>query len=211
MVRRPPRSAEPSEEDVFYYVAFVQHFVLGRMNVSDSIYQQKEAAVERVAAHLRAARPLKRTPLYRGWLVEPEKVSGGRILVEHDIPISFSHDRGVACFFADPRSMISDFLAARRPRARGYVMTLTDWSPSQVLWAYEWDGHIPTGYPGFTMELVAGSIQGIDAGAKRAIESNLRSQKELILKPLSASAKTKLEPLDDADCPPTGELNRRYG
>lgn len=204
------RTAKLSEEDVYLYVAFVQHFVLGRMNVSDSIYQQKGAVVERVAAALRQTQPLKRTPLYRGWLVEPEKVFGGHILVEHDIPISFSRDRGVACFFADPKSMISDFLAARRPRARGYVMTLTGWSPSEVLWSYEWAGSIP--WPeGFKSALTSFGVRGIDSAAIRNIESNLRSQKELILKPLAAGAKTKLEPLGAADCPPTSELDRRYG
>jgi len=200
-----------SGEDIFLYVAFVQHFILGRMNVSDSIYQQKGAAVERVAAFLRQNHSLKQAPLYRGWIIEPEKVVQGRILVEHPIPLSFTHDRGVACFFADPRTMISDFIAARRPRARGYMMTLTGWNSSQVLWSYEWDGVIPT-----YSSLTSFGVKGIGVNELHAIDSNLKTQKELILKPLGAGAgagagKTTLEPIEDALCPSTDELNRRYG
>jgi hypothetical protein len=202
---------EPSGEDVHFYLAFVQLFVLGRMNVSDSIYQQKGASIERVATYLRQRHPPRRKPLYRGWIVEPEKVVGGKIRVDHQIPISFTHDRDVACFFADPKTMISDFLMTMRPRARGYVMTLADWNASQVLWTYEWAEKVPA-RGGFTYPSITSlQIPGVDSAGRRAIESNLETQQEVILKPLPGNAKTTLTPLEQSDCPSTSDLDRRYG
>jgi hypothetical protein len=205
----------PGDQDIAYYVAFVQHFVLGKMNVADSIYQQKGQAIDGVAAYLRRAAPPKKGPLYRGWMIEPEKVVAGKIAVDHPIPISFSRDRGVACFFADPRTTISAFISQLRPRARGYVMRLTGWNASQVLWTYEWNDQVPApGWGGMPL----GSITALALPGKlslsehdtRVVDRNVREQKEVILKPLPKSAKTQLEPLAKADCPPTGVLNARY-
>jgi hypothetical protein len=204
-------SWEPSEDDVYYYVAFVQYFILGRMNVADSLYQQKNVHIERVAGYLQQRHPPKQKPLYRGWIVEPEKVVGNKIRVDHQIPMSFTHDRGVACFFADPKTMISDFLMTMRPRARGYVMKLTGWNASQVLWTYEWQGKIPSGFRAITTSLTTMSVQGIKYSDHQTIESNLKTQKEVILKPLPENAKTTLTPLAQADCPSTSDLDRRYG
>jgi hypothetical protein len=211
-MKKPKNKIRFSEDEVFTYAAFVQYFVLGRMNVSDRLYQQKGAVIERVAAFLRDRSPPKRTPLYRGWMAEPEKIVQGQILTEHQIPLSFTRDRDVACFFADPKSMISDFIAQMRPRARGYVMTLTGWSPSDVLWSYEWDGKIPSNFDAYMgMDLTAFGIGGISSQDNRAVGSNLKTQKELIMKPLSSAAKTTLVPLADAGCPPTRDLNARFG
>ena len=74
LTKRPP---VPPDQDIAYYVAFAQHFILGKMRVSDAIYQQKGKAVDRVATYLRRVAPPKQTPLYRGWLIEPEKVEAG--------------------------------------------------------------------------------------------------------------------------------------
>lgn len=216
MAKRPKPPAVPSDQDLAYYIAFVQHFILGKMNVADSIYQQKGRGVDRVASYLARAAPPKKTPLYRGWLIEPEKVVGGKIAVEHKIPIPFTRDRGVACFFADPRATISAFLSQMRPRARGYVMRLTGWTASQVIWTYEWNAHVPA--PGWGRGMATlSSITSVtipQAGLTphdiRVIDSNIRSQKELILKPLPRTAKTTLTALSETDCPPTAALNARY-
>lgn len=186
------------------------------MQVSDAIYQQQGKAVERVASYLRRLAPPKRTPLYRGWLIEPEKIVRGKIVARDRLPISFTRDRNVACFFADPRATISAFLAQMRPRSRGYVMKLTGWGATQVLWTYEWNDKIPA--PGWGGSMTLSSLTSLSVpgrlelgpGDARIVDSNIRSQKEVILKPLPTSATTTLEPLADADCPPTAALNARY-
>jgi hypothetical protein len=216
MPRRVKPPEVPSDQDLAYFIVFVQHFVLGKMNVADAIYQQKGRSVDRVASYLSRVAPPKRTPLYRGWMIEPEKVVAGKIAVEHKIPISFSRDRNIACFFADPRTTISAFISQMRPRARGYVMKLTGWTASQVIWTYEWNDKIPAPGWGSGMATLSSitsiTIPQADLSLHdvRVIDSNIRSQKELILKPLPRTAKTTLTPLSKADCPPTAALNARY-
>jgi len=197
--------AQPS--DYSYWIAFAVHAVVGMMSEADSVMESYGPEVRRVARVLRKRKPVRARRLYRGVLLEPEELSDGVLHQNEELRfVSFSEDRNVACWFADPASIMSGYVAQIRPRARGYVMA---YSPraNDVLFHHSWRRiRIPT----------VGEVD-IACQARRypriapivdQLEWALETQKEVIVKPLRRGEPVVAHEL--SGCPPTDELDAAY-
>lgn len=206
------------ERDLILYVSFVAHSIIGHLAQADAIFHQHEQEIEKVAKHFRSKIPPKQRTLYRGLMLEPEHLEGAttpearakRHLQYPDAGkfVSFSTDKDVACFFADPKTQMSMVISARRPRAQGYLLTLTKPDTSRVLWTYEW-AKMPVGDK--RLDFVSVILRSNLASRAPVIHRNLGEQCEVITRLLRPTDQMKLVPLGEAACPPTRDLDRRFG
>jgi hypothetical protein len=151
-------------------------------------------------------------------MLEPEHLGGattpeGRAKHHLKYPhagkfISFSTDKDVACFFADPKTQMSMVISAHRPRAEGYLLTLKNPDMSRVLWTYEW-AKMPIGEA--RIDFVSVILRSSLADRAPVIHRNLGEQCEVIMKLLRPTDEMKLVPLEETECPPARELDRRFG
>lgn len=130
-----------SRNDVNLYINFVLNAVLGRLAEADAMMSQFGQAIRRIAHVLVKQHPFERRPLHRGLLLEgamapdghhPSFDASGRMFT------SWSEDPDAAEWFADPRSVINEYIAMCHPRATGHLMTLEDRGDLAVLWHHSW-------------------------------------------------------------------------
>ena len=207
-----------NENDLILYVSFVAHAIIGHLKQADQIFHQHEREIERVAKHFREQVPPKHRTLYRGLMLEPEHLGDAttpEARAKHHLKyphagkfISFSTDKDVACFFADPKTQMSMVISAHRPRAEGYLLTLKNLDPSRVLWTYEW-AKLPIGEA--RIDLVSIILRSSLASRAAVIHRNLGEQCEIITRLLRPSDQMKLVPLSETACPTARELDRRFG
>jgi hypothetical protein len=124
----------PSDAHWLNYVSFVLYAIYGKLTEADAIMRAIGEPIRAIAAQIAEDRPIEVRPLYRGLLLDPAKP------FELDPRLTFlswSEDRGVAEWFACPRSVISEPLAAINPKLRSHLVELA--APrSQVLFHYTW-------------------------------------------------------------------------
>src|SRR5579884_515040 len=120
------------------YVNWALYAILGRMGEADGIMQEYGSDIREVVRQLqRRHAPMMRT-IYRGVLVEPEELVDGKLPPDPRLTfVSFSEDRDVACWFADPESFVSGFVKQQRPRVQGFVI---EHKPKleDILFHYSW-------------------------------------------------------------------------
>jgi hypothetical protein len=112
--------------------------------------------------------------------------------------VSFSEDRDVACWFADPDSVMSSFVKQHRPRVTGWIM---EYEPklAQILFHYTWNPIVIPGMGELDLEEAAHMHPDI-ARAADQLAWNLQTQSEVIVRPLKAG--TPVEAYELSDCPP---------
>lgn len=148
--------------------------VLGRMAVADTILHDNRSAIYAVARELSrdyAGRVGMR--LHRGLLLEPELAREGLVPCQSGVEsVSFTEDERVARWFAARGSVISELVAAQKPRARGYLARHTPY-PEDLLFHHAWPltGALPQ---------LARLHPDID---DQQLAWNLRTQREVIVKP----------------------------
>lgn len=172
--------------DVDLYLNFALHAILGRLGEADTIMRLADARIRSVADRLAATRQVDPKPLYRGMLLDP------------DVPyatdpkltfLSWSEDRDVALWFACPRSVVSEPLAATNPKLRGHLVELA--APrSRVLFHYSWEH----AFGGLAPIALAHPLMG--AEGRRQIEWSLRTQREVITAPVEDLRPTPVHDLD---------------
>lgn len=156
------------------YLNFVLYAVYGRMGVADALLRKHRAEVESVAAALNNSKPVQRRRLYRGVLLEPELLRGGKLPHQDSSEfISFSEDPDVACWFADRDSVISGFVKVQRPRVQGFIIEAAPPSPAEILFHHSWADYLG-------LEKLAYEHPEIDP---TQFHWNVTTQKEAILKP----------------------------
>ncbi len=199
--RKAPKPPAPQSIDM--YISFVINAVMGRMNEADGLMRSYGTQIRKVAKWLRAEQPIKPRKLYRGILIEPERVVGGKLAPDPRLTFaSYSADRDVACWFGLPDTYVSGFVKAQRPSVRGYV---TETTPrlEDVLFHHSWSS-FPIFGRRVPLAVLAQQFPDLDA---RQVDWNLRTQKEWILEPVKKPFSVK--PIAALSCPSARELDAK--
>jgi len=209
----PSTNPPPSGEDWNYYINFVLYAVVGRTGQADGLMRRHGAGVRRVAATMRELSPRATGTLYRGLLLEPPEAKGGKCKREmkDGEPVrtfeSYSETEDVACWFADPNSIISSDVLKRRPGVKGYLAkTKGAGQEERLLWRYDWENVPLPGGRLLPLVAAAAAHPEIDEGQ---FHWNMKTQAEVVLEP-AASRTIKLSPLSGANCPDSDELDATY-
>lgn len=160
--------------EVDLYINFVLHAIYGRLGEADQLMRVAGTNIQRVAGVLRQKHPIEPKPIYRGMLLDPDQhfELDGRLTF-----LSWSEDRDVACWFADPRSTISAPLAESNPKLRGHLVTLA--ASTRVLFHHSWAqafGNLAT---------LALMHPFMGEEGRRQIEWSLQTQQEVITGPIA--------------------------
>jgi hypothetical protein len=174
--------------------------IMGRLQEADAILEQYRQVVYGVAAKLRKQKTQPLRALYRGLLLEP----GGGGFVEPDLrmqSVSFSEDRDVACYFADPGVIMSGAVRAERPDVEGYIL---EYMPKRddILWHYKWN---PVGF--LDVRDLA-RMHPLTAHDPEQFDYVFVTQKEVILRQFAPGVRLPVTPI--AQCPEASELDRRF-
>lgn len=114
------------------YINFVLRAVLGQLREADTLMRMYRSEIRSMARALRKQYPVKSKPLHRGLLIDGDFDATGREFV------SWSESADVASWFADPRSMMNEYVMHDRPRSVGYMLTLRETSTPSVLFHWSW-------------------------------------------------------------------------
>lgn len=188
------------------YVNWALYAVLGRMAEADGIMEQYGPDIYDVVRYFQKKRPPTIRCLFRGVLVEPEVIVASTLPPEPRVTfVSFSEDRNVACWFADVESFVSGYVKQQRPRVEGFVIEHTP-KLEDILFHYSWGlaFPLPDGRRA-PLSVFAQMHSDIDV---RQFDWNLRTQKEVILKPFARAL--PVTPHADWSCPPSEELDNRF-
>ncbi len=201
--------AVPTGHDVNHWVNFVLYAVVGRMGDADGLMRLHGDGIRCMAKWMMAEQNVQVGVLYRGILVEPSKVD--RHWLPHDPRLRFtswSQEKEIACWFADPHSIISDFVRQRRPNVRGYLSSGKG-EKKNVLWHHDWVD-IPIPGDGRTLSLMVAAAMHphIDQGQ---FLWNVQTQSEVIMDaPKREGTKIHVDPIEKADCGDVEELDARF-
>lgn len=198
----------PSIDDWNVYLNFVILAVTGRMGEADALMRSHRDAIRRMATwmgrgapgaggdhhELRAASERAyRETLWRGLLLEPGVVRGvsegakqGEVEVDRGVEfVSFSLDRDVACWFADPRASVSGAVMQVRPTSQGWIAEFSGpRSPEGILFAGYREVPLPD-RSGRAMPLAAAAHRMLPREQARQFEWNLQTQQEVIIDALA--------------------------
>lgn len=189
----------PPEQAFSYYINWALYAVTGKLAVADNLMKDKGAAIRAVARYYQKTKRPRRRTLYRGLLLEPEQVEEGLINQDPDVTfVSFSEDRDVACWFADPSSTMSSFVKMQRPDVEGWIM---EYLPklSDILFHHTWNPILIPGRGELYLQQAATMHRDIIPVADQ-LAWNLETQSEVIVKPLGSG--TAVEAYELSDCPP---------
>jgi hypothetical protein len=178
------------------YINWVLYAVVGDMGAADNLMNQSGAGIRSVAKHLQKTRKPRLKTVYRGLLLDPEEAKSRVIDQDPRLTfVSFSEDRDVACWFADPTSVMSSYVKQIRPRVEGWLMDLKP-RLSDVLFHHSWNPiKLPTGQ-NVLLENAATMHPHI---TDDQFDWNLNTQNEVILKPLRDGQSINAYEL--SDCP----------
>jgi len=110
------------QDSINVYKQFIVAAILGQISAADSIIRQYRSDIYRVAAYLQQLDPQAIDVVFRGLLIEPGQVRGGKPLQpEIGEFASYSEDLQVACWFAIPNTWIAGTLVEGRPNVVGWI------------------------------------------------------------------------------------------
>ena len=182
--------------DYDLYPNFLLHAILGRLSEADHLMRIGGEYVRDVADRIAVQYPIAvQKPLYRGMLLDPDKTFSTDPKLTF---LSWSEDRDVALWFACPRSVVSEPLAATNAKLRGYLVE----SPvpkARVLFHHSWP------IPGLHATAIAHPFMGEEG--RRQIEWSLRTQSEVITEPVHG---LRPNPTADLDAEALIALERKF-
>jgi hypothetical protein len=174
--------------DVDIYLNFALHAILGRLSEADALMSLAGDEIRAVADRLAAQHPIASGPLYRGMLLDPDEPFAADPKLTF---LSWSEDRDVALWFACPRSVVSEPLAATNPKLRGYLVELPARSQTpRVLFHYGWTRALG----GLAALARVHPLMGEEG--RRQIEWSLRTQREVITAPIDGLQPSRTADLD---------------
>lgn len=182
-------------DEVALYVTFVLHAVLGRLAEADELMRRFAPQIRHVADALTWAVATPPRPVYRGLLLDPDKTYDADPRYTF---MSWSESRDVARWFACPRSVVSEPLAASNPKLRGYLVEAD--APARILFHYSWSRAFGGLSPLARMHPLIG-----ETGA-RQVAWSLRTQREVITEPVF---EVRPAPAPDLSAAELQELERR--
>ena len=167
-----------TRDDANLYVNFALHAILGRLREADVLMRFALPHIRRVADRLSRDFPIEPKPLYRGVLLGPRE---SMTLDPRYTFLSWSEDRDVARWFADPLSTVSQYVALAKPGCRGHIFEYDKGAPRpRILFHHSWVIAFG-GITEFSMLARLHPFMG-DEGA-RQIYWSLRTQQEVITEP----------------------------
>ena len=173
--------------DVDLYLNFVLHAILGRLGEADALMRIAGDEIRAIADRLAAQHPNEPKRLYRGMLLDPDKTFAAD---PKSTFLSWSEDRDVARWFACPRSVVSEPLAATNPRMCGYLVELPA-PTSRVLFHHEWFSNVIG-----TLATLALEHPLMGAEGCRQSAWSLRTQREVITAPIDGLLPNRTADLD---------------
>lgn len=161
------------DNDISMYLNFILYAVLGRLAEADVTMRLYGDSIRRAAARIRSHHrfSFERKTLHRGVLIDGEFDPSGREFV------SWSESKDVATWFADPRSMMNEYVIGQRPRSVGYVLTSD--AKHRVLFHHSWATRL-----GCELPVLASSHPDMGTWGARQLEWALKTQHEVITDPL---------------------------
>lgn len=120
--------------DLNLWINFAINAVLGRLAEADVLMREYGAEIRRAARELNRRDAPSPCALYRGMLLDP---AIPYVVDRRYTFVSWSEDADVAAWFACPRSVISEPLAATHPHLRGYIAT-EHTTRTRVLYHHRW-------------------------------------------------------------------------
>lgn len=190
-----------------YYVNWTLYSILGRLHEADGVLSKYKKEIYSVARFLQETFSAPKKLLYRGVLLAPNEVRGG--VVKPDLnyrSVSFTEDRDVACFFADPRSSVSSYVTKIRPGVSGYI---AEYRPAlrEILFHHGWQ---PLPAPWGESKLADLAHAHLVVGPQAfQVDWSLRTQAEVITKPIRIPL--RVTPIEDSRCADTSVLEQRLG
>lgn len=166
------------------YVNWVLPAIAGVMPAADAILREHRDQVVEVAAMLREMLGLEPKRLYRGILLEPEQSARGILDPDPALPfLSWTEDRDVACWFADPRSFASGDIQATKPAIEGFLVEHLP-EPSQILFHHAWAHRFPL--PGGRLGRLSQLAELHELIDIRELDWSLETQAEVITIPITS-------------------------
>jgi hypothetical protein len=206
-------AAIPSAQAFNLYLNWVIYAVEGSLGSADSLMSRFPAEIESIAALLRAIMPLELPKLYRGLLLEPHEAASGFLQKDPRVTfVSFSESQQVACWFADPQSIVGGSLYEQRPNVEGYIVKRRP-KLSEVLSHHRWLRSFPlpdrSGKKLIRLDLAVEAPRIVPPGGPNADQFawNIQTQEEVIVKPFDEAL--KLVPRNFVGCPSTEELDQK--
>jgi hypothetical protein len=201
----------PSVKAFSDYKLFVALATLGKQKDADYVIRNARANIQKVARYLRQTLPLTPKLLYRGLLIQPDKVTERRIsgTFEGAEYISFSEDIDVACYFASPDAYIAETRMTEIPGAVGwiaeYMPELTD-----ILFHYSWAEYLNTKAPGPSIYQIYFNLEGTTEETKQEVTQiywNLKTQKEVMCR---TGIPLEVAEMEGYNCPDAQTLDNRF-
>lgn len=206
--REPTTAPEPRPDDVNAYITFVLYAVTGHMARADGLMGRYGRGIRRVATWMRSRQPVGARTVYRGLLLDPNVLDGGKLTHEAERTfVSWTEDKDVACWFAAQDSIISELVVHMKPWVVSYLIA-SEIDPDRVLWHHSWRRVYLPGFGGVNLVGAATIHPEIDPGQ---FAWNMNTQKEVITE-APRPAETRLEPkrIEPGQCPETGALDARF-
>jgi hypothetical protein len=189
----------PNPQSYNYYINWALYAITGRLQEADNLMKSHGTGIRSIAKHFQKTKKPRIHTLYRGLLLDPEQVEEKSISQDPNVTfVSFSEDRDVACWFADPSSVMSSFVKQHRPRVEGWIMEYTP-KLTDILFHHSWNPIPIPGVGRVYLERAAEMHPDIIDVADQ-LAWNLQTQSEVIVKPLRAG--TPVEAYELSDCPP---------
>lgn len=166
--------------DINSYFTFVLYAVYGKLAIADQLLRLYHEEIYATAdAMRRQFGPATLPKLYRGLVVDAQDVDGEVLKPQLDVEfVSFSEKRDCAEWFADPRSIMNEYMLEHKPLARGYLIEHQA-KPEDVLYHWSW-AHKPVG-GGVTLAFAARMHPQIDVSQ---FMWNNSTQHEVLVKPV---------------------------
>jgi len=206
--RERTRATPPASGAFNYWVNFVLYAVTGHLAQADALVAQHGGDVLRVSRWMMGQRPVAIGVLYRGVLIEPGKLDRGWLEHEEERRfLSYSEDKSVACWFADPASIISETVVEKYPASQGYLIKGRV-PTSKVLWHHDWMQVEVPGAGVLPLAMAAALHPDIDEGQ---FIWNAATQREVITQPPGRKgAKLRVFSIESEGCPDSDELDARF-
>ena len=200
--------------EINVYLTFVLHAIKGHLKQADGFISQpgNRQAIYSVARTMHELMPVDIKPIYRGLLIEKNKMRRGpdgtpQIGRKQGYKfVSWSEDRDVACWFADPGSFMNAADMTGNIKGDGWMVEITP-RAEDILFHWTWGLNFPFNGRRLTFNQLARMTRD-PMLAFSDFDRILRDQKEVMLKPSDAVLDAIAH--KDAGCPASDVLNNKF-
>lgn len=188
------------------YASWVIFAIIGRLAEADAIMRANRADIYAVARYLQNVAPVEPRRLHRGLLLHQHEVRKGLVKPDPRVgSVSFSEDKGVACWFADRDASVSGYVVEQFPDKRGYLAEHTP-ARQDVLFHHTWRNLPGSPWPaGTDLTMLAHHTPAV-ADLANQFAWALDTQSEVIVKPIQQALRVTPHP---GDCDDTATLEAR--